>query len=97
MALQKNPENPAWDPEEMEKEIPVMVITIGDLSEECIQDISSSYEGNTNTRKILKIMSQENPDLSFITTLEQPWKSLHQEESFHYFQGCFTLEKSIQQ
>lgn len=51
MALQKNPENPSWDPEEMEKEIPVMGITIGDLSEECIQDISSSYEGNTNTRK----------------------------------------------
>ena len=31
MALPNNPDNPAWDPEEMEKEIPVMGITIGGL------------------------------------------------------------------
>lgn len=53
MALQKNPENPAWDAEEMEKEIPVMGITIGVLSEEFFQETANSYEGNSNTTKLV--------------------------------------------
>ena len=38
-ALPNNPENPAWEPEEEEKEIPIMGIILGDLSEEFFSDI----------------------------------------------------------
>ena len=87
MALPNNPDNPSWDPEEMEKEIPVMGITIGDLSEEFFQDIASSYEGNSNTIKLVEILSQEKPDLSLITTLDEPWKNLYQEGKFSLLSG----------
>ena len=79
MALPNDSNNPAWEPDDIEKEIPVMGITIGDLSEEFFQDIASSYEGNTNTIKLIKILTQEKPDLALITTLEEPGRRYYEE------------------
>lgn len=53
MALPNIPENAAWDPKDMNKEIPVMGISIGDFSEEFFSEIEESYSLNTNTLKLV--------------------------------------------
>ena len=84
MALPNNPDNPAWDPEDMEKEIPIMGISLADLSEEFFSDIRESYSSDPNTLKLCQILSQVQVDLSLATTLDEPWKDL-------YFEGRFSL------
>ena len=87
MALPNTPDNPAWDPEEVEKEIPIMGITIGDLSEEFFSEIAESYNGDANTTKLVRILSQEQTDLSLSTTLEEPWKRMYEEGKFSLLSG----------
>ena len=87
MALPNDPDNPAWDPDDIEKEIPIMGISLADLSEEFFAEIADSYESDINLLKLTKILSQEKTDLSLSTTLEEPWKGLYLEGKFSLLSG----------
>jgi hypothetical protein len=88
MALPNDSDNPAWEPEEMERDIPVMGISLCELSDEFFEEVKDSYEKNSNTTKLVRILSIQKTDLSLITTLEQPWKD-------GYDQGKITLESGL--
>ncbi len=72
MASPNKPINPAWDPEEIDKEIPVMGISLIDLHEEFFEEIKDSYTKETNLSKLSTILSQEGTSLELTTTLEPP-------------------------
>ncbi|KAG0138950.1 hypothetical protein CROQUDRAFT_102507 [Cronartium quercuum f. sp. fusiforme G11] len=63
MALPNTSENPAWDPEEMKKESPIMGISLCELSDEFFKDIEDSYDKNPNTTILVNILSQAKIDL----------------------------------
>ena len=79
MALPNDSSNPAWEPEEEQKEIPVMGISLAELSEEFFEEIKVSYERDPNTTKLVSILSQERTDVSLSSTLEDPWKNYYEE------------------
>ncbi|KAG0139071.1 hypothetical protein CROQUDRAFT_55280 [Cronartium quercuum f. sp. fusiforme G11] len=87
MALPNNAENPAWDPEKKNKEIPIMGISLSELHDEFFKEIEESYLTDTNTSKLVRILSQEKTDLSLSTTLESPWRELYQEGRFSLLSG----------
>lgn len=87
MVLPTSPESPAWEPDEMEKEISIMGITLGDLSEEFFSEIAHRYQGNANALKLVRILSQEKTDLSVFTTLEEPWNKFYQGGKFSLLSG----------
>ncbi|KAG0148276.1 hypothetical protein CROQUDRAFT_16628, partial [Cronartium quercuum f. sp. fusiforme G11] len=87
MALPNTQENPAWDPEDYMKDIPIMGISLCELSNEFFKEIEDSYNNDSNTTKLVKILSQEKTDLSLSTTLESPWKELYQEGKFSLLSG----------
>ena len=57
MALPNTPDNPAWEEEENNRDIPVMVISLCELSDEFFKQIEASYQANVNTVKLLQIIS----------------------------------------
>ncbi|KAG0144626.1 hypothetical protein CROQUDRAFT_94887 [Cronartium quercuum f. sp. fusiforme G11] len=63
MALENNDDNPAWDPEDSQRDMPIMGISISDLSEEFYDGIKSDYLLETNTVKLVEILQQEHKSL----------------------------------
>ncbi|KAG0141227.1 hypothetical protein CROQUDRAFT_99051 [Cronartium quercuum f. sp. fusiforme G11] len=60
MALPNNEENPAWDPEEKNKEIPILGISLSELHEEFFKEIEESYEQDHNTIKLDYYITEKN-------------------------------------
>ena len=72
MALPNSEENPAWDPEERELEIPIMGISLAELSEEFFEEIREIYNKNHNIVKLVEILARKEKKPTPHQQLRQP-------------------------
>ena len=82
--LPNDPTNPAWVPEG-EDELPIMGISITDLSEEFFNEIKQSYKKDKNCTLLTQILKKDVKDNDLINSLDELWKKSYQEGRFHLF------------
>ena len=80
--LDNNSDNPAWDAEEIPREVPIMAISITDLKNEFWDQVSESYKENKNTLILYEALSIDFKSHGLLDNLEAPWKKSFDEGRF---------------
>ena len=86
-ALPNNPQNPAYDLELCERELPIMTIHISDLESSFWEGISESYSKDPNCSTLLEILGCNHKQQGLIDSLPETWKQSYQEGRFCLMDG----------
>ena len=81
-SLPNTPDNPAYDAENNERDLPIMGINITCLKDEFFENISKSYETNKNTTILLEVLKTDFKDIGLLNGLEDKWKTKFDEGRF---------------
>jgi hypothetical protein len=94
-ALPNDPTNPAYEPEEMDRNIPINGISVTDLSDEFYEKIKETYKNNKNTLILTELLMQKDfKNTSLQSKLEEPWKKYYEEGRFSLWDGIiYTRER----
>ena len=71
IALPNTPDNQAWEEEDNNRDIPVMGISLCELSDESFKQMEATYEANLNTDKLLQILSAKEIEPGLESTLDE--------------------------
>ncbi|POV97007.1 hypothetical protein PSTT_15312, partial [Puccinia striiformis] len=74
-ALPNNSDNPAFDEEELVREVPIMAIAVSGLSSAFWDSVEASYDTDKNTACLLALLKSKHSQPDLITQLEEPWKA----------------------
>ncbi|KAI7956963.1 hypothetical protein MJO28_004058 [Puccinia striiformis f. sp. tritici] len=74
-ALPNDSTNPAYDEEELTREVPIMAIAVSGLSTDFWDSVEASYEANRNTACLMSLLRSKHSQPDLITQLEEPWKA----------------------
>ncbi|KAI7932930.1 hypothetical protein MJO28_017909 [Puccinia striiformis f. sp. tritici] len=72
--LPNDMENPAFDTEELVREVPIMAIAVSGLASDFWDSVESSYEADKNTACLVSILRSKHSQPDLISQLEEPWK-----------------------
>jgi hypothetical protein len=86
-SLPNTPDNPAYDEENLERDLPVMGITVSSLKDEFFDSITASYSKNKNTTIIMEALKSDFKDLGLLNGLETSWKRKFDEGRFVLLDG----------
>ena len=92
-ALPNDISNPVYEPEEMDRNMPINGISVTDLSEEFYDIVRKSYVENKNTLILLEILNKDHKDNSLVSGLEQPWKKNFEEGRFSVWDGILYIRE----
>ena len=81
-SLPNTPDNPAFDADNIERDLPIMGISITSLKDEFFEHISKSYENNKNTTILLEALKTDFKDIGLLNSLEPEWKKKFDEGRF---------------
>ena len=84
--LPNDTSNPAFDKDDKDKMLPIMHISITDLSEEFFDEIKKSYFNDINAKMIIETMNKDFKNQELCSNLEEPWKKSFSEGRFTYFE-----------
>ena len=86
-SLPNDSNNPAYDAESLERELPIMGIHVSDLANGFWETVIESYSSNQNTVKLVEILKSKFKNLDLSQTLEEPWKTSYEEGRFVLLDG----------
>jgi hypothetical protein len=68
---------PAFDEEEVIREVPIMEIAISGLASDFWATVEASYKGNKNAACLVALLRSKYVQQDLIAQLDEPWKSAH--------------------
>jgi hypothetical protein len=74
-ALPNDLDNPAYDEEELVREVPIMAIAISGLASEFWDAVETSYEADKNTACLVTLLKSKHAQQPLVEQMDEPWKS----------------------
>ena len=86
-ALPNTPDNPAWEPENKERDFPILGIHVCDLEDAFYDLIRKSYSESPETAILKELLDQEKPDPALVKSLPDKLKKSYEEGRFVILDG----------
>jgi hypothetical protein len=74
-ALPNDRDNPAFDEEELVREVPIMAIAVSGLATEFWDSVEASYKANKDTACLVALLKSKHVQQQLVEQLDKPWKA----------------------
>ncbi|KAI7936677.1 hypothetical protein MJO28_015576 [Puccinia striiformis f. sp. tritici] len=74
-ALPNDADNPAFDQEEIVREVPIMAIAISGLATAFWDSVEASYDTDKNTACLVTLLKSKHSQPDLLAQLDEPWRS----------------------